>query len=247
MDAVDACRVLKGEDVSCARYIDRHAPVSGEGKTAKADASWQQLTLDEAVAKGMKAEAKQIAEQMLEIMEPLELVERHLIPALDLVGRRYEKQQIFLPQLMNAATASGAAFDAVRRAIEKTGAADSKKGPIVLATVEGDIHDIGKNIVRTVLENYGFRVIDLGRDVPAQRVVEAAKEYEAKIVGLSALMTTTVPSMQKTIEALRTAGLHVPVIAGGAVLTAEYAKEIGADYYAKDAKQSADIARAILG
>lgn len=247
MDAVDACRVLKGEDVSCARYIERHAPVSGEGKTAKADASWQQLTLDEAVAKGMKAEAKQIAEQMLETMEPLELVERHLIPALDLVGRRYEKQQIFLPQLMNAAAASGAAFDAVRRAIEKTGAADSKKGPIVLATVEGDIHDIGKNIVRTVLENYGFRVIDLGRDVPAQRVVEAAKEYEAKIVGLSALMTTTVPSMQKTIEALRTAGLHVPVIAGGAVLTAEYAKEIGADYYAKDAKQSADIARAILG
>lgn len=247
MNAVDACRVLEGEDVSCARYIERHAPVIGADKAAKPAASELHLTLDEAVVKGMKAESKEIAEQMLESMEPLELVERHLIPALDLVGRRYEKQQIFLPQLMNAAAASGAAFDAVRSAIEKTGAADSKRGPIILATVEGDIHDIGKNIVRTVLENYGFHVIDLGRDVPAQRVVDAVKTHEARIVGLSALMTTTVPSMQKTIDALRAAGLDVPVIAGGAVLTEEYAKEIGADYYAKDAKQSADIARAILG
>ena len=118
---------------------------------------------------------------------------------------------------------------------------------IVFATVEGDIHDIGKNIVKTVLENYGFRVIDLGRDVPVQRVVEAAVEYGAKLIGLSALMTTTVPNMQRTIESLRAAGVTVPVIVGGAVLTPEYAKEIGADHYAKDAKQSADLARAILG
>ena len=121
------------------------------------------------------------------------------------------------------------------------------KGPILLATVEGDIHDIGKNIVRTVLENYGFRVIDLGRDVKAEKVVEAAKAHGAKLVGLSALMTTTVPGMKRTIDLLRSSGLSVPVIVGGAVLTPEYAAQIGADYYAKDAKESADIAKAILG
>ena len=180
-------------------------------------------------------------------MTPLELVEKELIPALDAVGEQYERQQIFLPQLMNAATASGAAFDEVKRAIEKQGASGEGKGPIVLATVEGDIHDIGKNIVKTVLENYGFHVVDLGRDVPAQRVVDAVREYGAKIVGLSALMTTTVPNMEKTIARLHDEGIHIPVIVGGAVLTPDYARQIGADYYAKDAKQSADIAKSILG
>ena len=245
MDAVDACRVLSGEDVSCAAYIGRHAPAQKEQKAAVSNAPVQ-LTIGEAIAKGMQAEARAIASEMLKTVAPLHLVEQHLIPALDLVGERYERQEIFLPQLMNAASASGAAFDEVRRAIEKTGAQGEGKGPIVLATVEGDIHDIGKNIVRTVLENYGFHVIDLGRDVPPARVVEAVKAHSAKIVGLSALMTTTVPSMRRTIEHLRAAGLHVPVIVGGAVLTPDYAREIGADYYAKDAKQSADIAKAIL-
>jgi len=143
--------------------------------------------------------------------------------------------------------ASGAAFDEVRKAIEQSGGERAGKGPIVLATVEGDIHDIGKNIVRTVLENYGFSVIDLGRDVPAQRVADAVRRHGAKLVGLSALMTTTVPGMKKTIELLREQGLDVPVIVGGAVLTPEYAMEIGADYYARDAKQAADAARRILG
>ena len=195
----------------------------------------------------MKAEAEEIAGQMLASIAPLDLVEQHLIPALDLVGERYEKQQIFLPQLMNAAAASGAAFDAVRRAMKHSETEAQGKGPILLATVEGDIHDIGKNIVKTVLENYGFHVIDLGRDVPAQRVVSAVSEFGAKLVGLSALMTTTVPSMQRTIESLRKAGCSVPVIVGGAVLTPDYANEIGADYYAKDATQTADIAKRILG
>ena len=163
------------------------------------------------------------------------------------MGERYEKQQIFLPQLMNAASASGAAFEAVRKAMLHGEEQSKGKGPIVLATMEGDIYDIGKNIVKTVLENYGFHVIDLGRDVPAARVVSAVKEFGAKIVGLSALMTTTVPSMQRTIECLRSEGCDVPVIVGGAVLTPDYAQEIGADYYAKDAKQSADIAKKILG
>lgn len=243
MDAVDACRVLSGEDAACAAYIERHAPARQEKQTPAAPA---QLTLGEAIAKGMQAEAREIAAQMLETIAPLELVERHLIPALDRVGERYERQEIFLPQLMNAASASGAAFEAVRKAIEQTGGQGEGKGPIVLATVQGDIHDIGKNIVRTVLENYGFAVVDLGRDVPPERVAEAVKAHGAKIVGLSALMTTTVPSMRRTIERLRAEDLNVPVIVGGAVLTPDYAKEIGADYYAKDAKQSADIAKAIL-
>lgn len=247
MDAISACRVLSGEDVSCVSYIDRHTAMRQEGKTTVQVTEQASLTIAEAIGKGMKAESADIAKSMLEAMEPLELVQQHLIPALDLVGERYEKQQIFLPQLMNAAAASGAAFDVVRSAIEASGGRGASKGPIVLATVEGDIHDIGKNIVGTVLENYGFHVIDLGRDVSAQRIVDAVKRHKAKIVGLSALMTTTVPSMQKTIELLRAETTGVSVIVGGAVLTPEYAKEIGADYYAKDAKQSADIAKEILG
>ena len=246
MDAVSACCVLSGEDTSCEAYISRHAQNAALKAAAAAPAN-AHMTIEEAIGKGMKAEAQTIARRMLADMNPLDLVERHLIPALDLVGSRYEKQEIFLPQLMNAAGASGAAFDEVRKAMAADAQQTAGKGPIILATVEGDIHDIGKNIVRTVLENYGFHVIDLGRDVPAERVVSAVREHGAKLVGLSALMTTTVPSMQRTIELLREAKPGVPVIVGGAVLTPEYAREIGADYYAKDAKQSADIAKEILG
>lgn len=245
MDAVAACRVLSGRDISSEAFIARFADMPKEAAAPKAQGA--QLSVGEAIAKGLRAEAAEIARAMLKTTAPLELVENHLIPALDAVGLQYEKQQIFLPQLMNAASASGAAFDEVRAAIAKAGGQGEGKGPIVLATVEGDIHDIGKNIVKTVLENYGFRVIDLGRDVPAEQVAKAVREHSAKIVGLSALMTTTVPSMEKTIAHLHAEGLHVPVIVGGAVLTPDYAKQIGADYYAKDAKQSADIAKAILG
>ncbi len=246
MDAVSACRVLSGEDVSCEAYIRRHAQSIPQTKQDVVPVIGE-MTIREAIAKGMKAEAAEIARRMLSEIAPLDLVEQHLIPALDLVGERYEKQQIFLPQLMNAAAASGAAFDEVRKAMRHDDREEHGKGPVVLATVEGDIHDIGKNIVKTVLENYGFHVIDLGRDVPADRVVSAVHEYGAKLVGLSALMTTTVPSMQRTIERLKEAACQVPVVVGGAVLTPDYAQEIGADYYAKDAKQTADIARKILG
>ena len=244
MDAVDACRVLSGEDAHCAAYIERHA---AQTKPQTEKKPGVKLSIADAIAKGLCDKAAAAARELLETMPPLDVVEKELIPALDAVGEQYEKQIIFLPQLMNAAAASGAAFDEVRRVIGQNSAAGEGKGPIVLATVEGDIHDIGKNIVRTVLENYGFRVVDLGRDVPAERVVEAVRQYGAKIVGLSALMTTTVPSMEKTIARLHENGLHVPVIVGGAVLTPDYAKKIGADYYAKDAKQSADIAKSILG
>ena len=247
MDAVDACRVLSGEDEGCAAYIERHAPRQAEAAKPMAAARAENLSIEEAIAKGLKAEAAQLAGVLLQTMEPLELVEKHLIPALDEVGMRYEAQQIFLPQLMNAAAASGAAFDEVRAAIERSGGQGEGKGPVLLATVEGDIHDIGKNIVKTVLENYGYRVIDLGRDVAAEDVVAAAKRYNVRVVGLSALMTTTVPGMERTIALLKQAGILVSVIVGGAVLTPEYAQKIGADHYAKDAKQCADIVRTILG
>ena len=204
------------------------------------------MSIEEAVLKGMKEEAGLLARRMLETMEPMTLVSEHLIPALDEVGARYERGQIFLPQLMNAAAASGAAFEEVRRAMPPAQESD-EGGPILLATVEGDIHDIGKNIVRAVLENTGYRVVDLGRDVKAGRVAEEARRRGARIVGLSALMTTTVPGMERTIRMLREAGVTAPVIVGGAVLTAEYAARIGADYYAKDAKQCADIVRRLLG
>ncbi|MBR5288693.1 MAG: homocysteine S-methyltransferase family protein [Clostridia bacterium] len=245
MNAISACRVLSGEDGGCMQYIARHAQKK-EAAVSSAAASVQ-VTIGEAIEKGLRREAGELARELLKTRDPLELVEQELIPALDRVGVAYDRQEVFLPQLMNAAAASGAAFEEVKKVIANSGQSERERGVIILATVEGDIHDIGKNIVGTVLENYGYRVIDLGRDVKAERVVEAAKAHHADMVGLSALMTTTVPGMERTILALRSAGVHVPVIVGGAVLTEEYAARIGADYYAKDAKQCADIARSVLG
>ena len=154
---------------------------------------------------------------------------------------------MFLPQLLQSAGAAQAAFEVVMDAIAASGKKSGGKGKIIVATVKGDIHDIGKNIVKTLLENYGYDVLDLGRDVPAETVVKAAQEHGVRLVGLSALMTTTLGSMEETICALRRAGLSCRVMVGGAVLTPEYAMHIGADYYAKDAKQSVDIAREVLG
>ena len=170
-----------------------------------------------------------------------------LIPALDAVGDGFEKGTVFLPQLLQAATAAQAAFEAIKAKIAASGQAQGSKGKIVIATVKGDVHDIGKNIVRVILENYGYDVLDLGRDVDPERVVEAVRQTGAKLVGLSALMTTTVPNMQATIEALHAAHLDCKVMVGGAVLTPDYARDIGADYYCKDAKASADLAKQLLG
>ena len=175
------------------------------------------------------------------------MVDTLLIPALDRVGERYERQEIFLPQLINAANAACEGFQLVRDRLSQRGGASVSKGKILLATVRGDIHDIGKNIVKVVLENYGYTVIDLGRDVPKETVVEAAIREGAKLIGLSALMTTTVASMAETIDALHRSGYDGRIMVGGAVLTEAYAAEIGADYYAKDAKQSADIAKLVFG
>ena len=160
---------------------------------------------------------------------------------------RFEKGTVFLPQLLQAATAAQAAFEAIKAKIAASGQAQGSKGKIVIATVKGDVHDIGKNIVRVILENYGYDVLDLGRDVDPERVVEAVRQTGAKLVGLSALMTTTVPNMQATIEALHAANLDCKVMVGGAVLTPDYARDIGADYYCKDAKASADLAKQLLG
>ena len=179
--------------------------------------------------------------------EPLDVVNVSLIPALDAVGDGFEKGTVFLPQLLQAATAAQAAFEAIKAKIAASGQAQGSKGKIVIATVKGDVHDIGKNIVRVILENYGYDVLDLGRDVDPERVVEAVRQTGAKLVGLSALMTTTVPNMQATIEALHAAHLDCKVMVGGAVLTPDYARDIGADYYCKDAKASADLAKQLLG
>ncbi len=244
MDAVAAFRVLSGQDPNSAAYIERFAAApAGEPKPR----TGEPMSLETAVAKGLGAEARALTEQALESMEELEVVNRLLIPALDRVGERYERQEIFLPQLMSAASAACEGFEAVKARMARRGAGTVSKGKILLATVKGDIHDIGKNIVRVVLENYGYTVLDLGRDVPAEEIVRTAIQEDVKLVGLSALMTTTVPSMEETIKALRASGHACKVLVGGAVLTPEYARQIGADFYAKDAKQSADIARQVLG
>lgn len=244
MDAIFAYRALSGEDADCAAYIERFANVGAEKTTA---AAITEMDIETAVLKGLKQEVANLTQKHLEMMSELDVINQKLIPALDIVGEKYEKQQIFLPQLINAANAACAGFDLIKTRIAGRGGESILKGKIVMATVEGDIHDIGKNIVRVVLENYGYQVIDLGRDVPVQSVVDAVLRENVSLVGLSALMTTTVSSMQKTIAALRESGQNCKIFVGGAVLTESYAMEIGADYYAKDAKASVDIAKKVLG
>ena len=244
MDAVAAFRVLSGQDRDSEDYIRRFAAAPAEAAPVQ---NGGEISLGEAIMRGLPREAAALTAKALEEMDELETVERLLIPALDRVGERYERGEIFLPQLMKAASAACAGFDLIKTRIAKRGGSAVSKGKIVLATVRGDIHDIGKNIVRVVLENYGYTVIDLGRDVPSETIVETAVREKVKLVGLSALMTTTVASMAETIAALRRSGHDCAVMVGGAVLTEEYAAQIGADYYARDAKQSADIAKKVLG
>ena len=262
MAAVYAYNVLTNRDKQSGRYIARYAdqvPASAalakamqdkaaSGVPAAAEAAGPAVSgpyapLMKAVEQGLKGEAAACTKALLAEKEPLELVDEALIPALDIVGVKYEKGKLFLPQLLQAASAAQSAFDEIKTAIAQRGGAGASKGRIVLATVKGDVHDIGKNIVKVILENYGFEVIDLGRDVPVETVVETVREKDVHLVGLSALMTTTLKSMEETIAALHAAKLDCKVMVGGAVLTPEYAEKIGADWYAKDAKQSADIAK----
>ena len=266
MAAVYAYNVLTNRDKQSGRYIARYAdqvPASAALAKAMQDkaassvpaaaeaagpaVSGPYAPLMKAVEQGLKGEAAACTKALLAEKEPLELVDEALIPALDIVGVKYEKGKLFLPQLLQAASAAQSAFDEIKTAIAQRGGAGASKGRIVLATVKGDVHDIGKNIVKVILENYGFEVIDLGRDVPVETVVETVREKNVHLVGLSALMTTTLKSMEETIAALHAAKLDCKVMVGGAVLTPEYAEKIGADWYAKDAKQSADIAKEFFG
>ena len=261
MAAVYAYNVLINRDLQSMKYIERYAnrvPASAAlAKAAQAatvaqsggeaELSGPYAPLMKAVEKGLKGEAAAQTRALLEAKEPLELVDEALIPALDIVGNKYEKGTLFLPQLLQAASAAQSAFEEIKTAIAKKGAANESKGRIVIATVKGDVHDIGKNIVKVILENYGFEVIDLGRDVPVETVVNTVREKNVHLVGLSALMTTTLKSMEETIAALHEAKLDCKIMVGGAVLTPEYAKKIGADWYAKDAKRSADIAKEFFG
>ena len=246
MDAVASFRVLSGEDRDSEAYIRRFAAAESEPKKTT-PAPGKDVSLADCILRGLKSETAAITRRELESRSEMDVINQLLIPALDRVGELYEKQEIFLPQLINAANAACGGFDVIKERIAKSGADSVSKGKIVLATVFGDIHDIGKNIVRVVLENYGYTVIDLGRDVPAETIVETVIREDVKLVGLSALMTTTVKSMADTIAAIRKSGHDCKIMVGGAVLTPDYAAEIGADYYAKDAKQSADIARMVLG
>ena len=243
MDAVASFRVLSGQDRDAEAYIRRFV----DAPAPEAPKPGGRMSLADAIMRGLKDETAALTREALETMDELDVVNRLLTPALDRVGERYEKQEIFLPQLINAANAACEGFEVIKKRIAAQGKASVSKGKIVLATVQGDIHDIGKNIVRVVLENYGYTVVDLGRDVPVQEVVDAVIREDVRLVGLSALMTTTVVSMAETIRAIRASGHDCRIMVGGAVLTPEYADEIGADYYAKDAKQSADIARQVLG
>lgn len=243
MDAVSAFRVLSGEDAQCQAYIARFA----EEPAATAPTPSGSMSLEDAIVRGLQADAAALAKTALQSEDELSLVENRLIPALDLVGERYEKGKAFLPQLLGAAQAAQAVFEVIRASIAKKGGAPVKKGRLIIATVHGDIHDIGKNIVRTVLENYGYEVLDLGRDVPPEVIVQTAVEQDIHLVGLSALMTTTLPAMEETIRQLRALPQPPVTFVGGAVVTPEYAKQMGADYYAKDARQSVEIARKVLG
>ena len=266
MAAVYAYNVLTNRDKQSMKYIERYAdkvPASAAlkqalqhqaaGGAAVSDApadpalSGPYAPLMKAVEQGLKGDAAACTKALLEEKEPLDLVDGALIPALDIVGAKYEKGKLFLPQLLQAASAAQSAFDVIKTVLAQKGGAGAAKGRIVLATVKGDVHDIGKNIVKVILENYGFEVLDLGRDVPVETVVDTVRREHIRLVGLSALMTTTLKSMEETIAALHEAKLDCKVMVGGAVLTPEYAAKIGADWYAKDAKRSADIAKEFFG
>jgi len=249
MEAIAAFRVLSEEDKDCTSYIEMFSRADGAAsvKTDKTETIAETNSLEEAIIKGLKAEAANLTQNLLREEDAMSIINRRIIPALDQVGELFEKQKIFLPQLIHSANASCEAFGVIKAHELEKGAPAITKGKIVLATVKGDVHDIGKNIVRIVLENYGYKVYDLGKDVPASLIVETAIREDAKLVGLSALMTTTLPSMEETIQALRASGHECKIVVGGAVLTPEYAASIGADEYAEDAKKSADIAKRILG
>ncbi len=267
-DAYDSYRALYGLDENCSSYIARNserkeraaAPFqtpSSQAAAAQAaqerlgavpsgpasseqsqETAAQERELQKAIETGLSGPARTLTAALLQAMSPLEIIDGQLIPALDTVGKYFETGKLFLPQLLMSADAAGASFEVIRAHMERSGETQAKKGKIILATVKGDIHDIGKNIVKALLQNYGYEILDLGKDVEPEAVVDAARRAGARLVGLSALMTTTVVYMEETIRLLRESLPEVKIMVGGAVLTQEYAQSIGADFYGKDAMAS---------
>lgn len=266
MGAIRAFKVLACFDKNSVDYVAAYANMPqtklvavSNAKTATTATKGANINLQEkkgnyelsdlsyAVKKGLKSEGAQITKELLAKMDSMDIVNKSLIPALDEIGVEFEKGTLFLPQLIMAASVASEAFDVIKETLNKDSENSVSKGKIVIATVKGDVHDIGKNIVKVLLENYGYEVIDLGKDVPYEDVVNAIRDNDVHLCGLSALMTTTLVSMKETIKLIRDNNLDCKVMVGGAVLTPEYAKEIDADFYAADAKESVDIAKKVLG
>ena len=257
MKAYRSYNALMGFDENCTNYISTYA---GTTETVTVQASQTgtatgsapktadgKMTLKYAIERGLKEEAHHITRELIGTREPLDIIQEELIPALNVVGDGFEKGTVFLPQLLMSADAAKIAFAVIKDVLASSGQEEEKKEKIILATVKGDIHDIGKNIVKVLLENYGFDVIDLGKDVPPEAIVEKAVEENVTLVGLSALMTTTVVSMEETIKLLREKKPDCKVMVGGAVLNQDYADMIGADFYGKDAMQSVHYAQKFFG
>ena len=242
--AYDTFCVLGGYDAQCMNYIENYAVTDAPNAAAKPAAA--KLNLTDSIIKGLKDQAYRATEEELKTKEPMEIINGDLVPALDVVGQGFEKGTMFLPQLLMSAEAAKAGFEAIRQYVQSHGEAQEKKATIVIATVKGDIHDIGKNIVKVLLENYGYEVIDLGKDVPPEKIVETVVDKHAPLVGLSALMTTTVVNMEESIKELHKEAPWCKIMVGGAVLTQEYADMIGADFYGKDAMQSVYYAERLL-
>lgn len=241
MDVIRAYKVLANQDKDSKNFIDTYGNIAIESTKTTSDTT----DLKEIIIKGLKDEAKTAALNLLNQYASLDIVNKFMIPALDIVGEKYEKQEIFLPQLIRSAETSKIIFEVLKEKTSKE--QNSKKSEkILLATVQGDIHDIGKNIVKLILENYGYEIVDLGKDVEIKKVVDTVCRENINLVGLSALMTTTVKNMEYTINELKSKAPHVKIMVGGAVLTPDYAEIIGADYYSKDAREAVDIARKIF-
>ena len=246
-----AYRALHGIDANCTDYISAAdsftVQTASSAPTEKAASNEEYRSeLEKAIVKGFRERSRELTDELLKSENPLKIVENEIIPALNRVGEGFEKKTVYLPQLLMSAEAAQSAFERIKCAMASIGNSAESKGVFVIATVKGDIHDIGKNIVKLILENYGFSVIDLGKDVPPEAVVEAAISNNAHLVGLSALMTTTVSSMEETILQLREKAPFCKIVVGGAVLTEEYANKIGADKYAKDAMEAVRYAESVM-
>ena len=254
MAVYDSFMVLSAQDENCSAYIGvyaekeaakkaaKQAPVQIEKHIEKKESDGAASALKKSIIRGMSQAAEVAAREALGSDDALTIINREMIPALDEVGKGFEAGTVFLPQLLMSAEAAKAAFAVMKEKMAADGVAQEKRGKVIIATVKGDIHDIGKNIVKVLLENYSFEVIDLGRDVAPEAVVECAVKEHAPVVGLSALMTTTVPAMEETIKLLREQAPWVKIMVGGAVLTEDYAAAIGADRYCKDAMASVNFA-----